>query len=209
MVSLSNHSGTYEGNHALLLTSALSEGSTLHLFDDVLPSIYNSLQNRLRHQKDGIMENVSKELISAVNPFYQKYKNLDNEITSKRPAADKWTLKEIIGHLIDSASNNHQRFVRLQIVDELIFPGYGKDNSKWLEIQKYNDMNFSDIMLLWKQYNVLIGNIIKVADESKLENRWINSEGDKKALKDLMTDYLRHLKDHLRHFEETLQEIKR
>ena len=155
------------------------------------------------------MENVVNELNSAVNAFYQKYKDLDNEISSKRPAADTWTPKEIIGHLIDSASNNHQRFVRLQIVDELTFPGYGKDNSKWLEIQKYNEMNFSDIMLLWKQYNVLIGHIIKVADESKLENRWINSEGDKKALRDLMTDYLRHLKDHLKHFEETLQEIKR
>jgi hypothetical protein len=155
------------------------------------------------------MEKIYNELNSVVNAFYKKYKDLDNEITSKRLAADKWTLKEIIGHLIDSASNNHQRFVRLQIVDELIFPGYGKDNSKWLEIQKYNEMNFSDIMMLWKQYNILIGNIIKKADVSKLENRWINSEGDKKALRDLMIDYVRHLKDHNQHFEQTLQEINR
>jgi hypothetical protein len=155
------------------------------------------------------MENVCNELNSVVNAFYNKYKDLDNEITSKRLGADTWTLKEIIGHLIDSASNNHQRFVRLQIVDELIFPGYGKDNSKWLEIQKYNEMNFADIILLWQQYNILIGNIIKRADVSKLENRWINSEGDKKALRDLMIDYVRHLKDHTQHFEQTLQEINR
>jgi hypothetical protein len=63
-------------------------------------------------------------------------------------------------------------------------------------------------MMLWKQYNVLIGNIIKVADESKLENRWINSEGDKIILRDLMIDYVRHLKDHTQHFEQTLREIK-
>ena len=155
------------------------------------------------------MEKVYNELDLVVNAFYNKYRDLDNEITSKRSAANKWTLKEIIGHLIDSASNNHQRFVRLQIVDELIFPGYGKDNSKWLEIQKYNEMNFSDIMLLWKQYNVLLGNIIKEVDESKLENRWINSEGDKIILRDLMIDYIRHLKDHTQHFGQTLQEINR
>jgi hypothetical protein len=155
------------------------------------------------------MEKVYNELDLVVNAFYNKYRDLDNEITSKRSAANKWTLKEIIGHLIDSASNNHQRFVRLQIVDELIFPGYGKDNSKWLEIQKYNEMNFSDIMLLWKQYNVLLGNIIKEVDESKLENRWINSEGDKIILRDLMIDYIRHLKDHTQHFEQTLQAIIR
>ena len=155
------------------------------------------------------MENVYNELNPIITVFYNKYKDLDNEITSKRPGTDKWTLKEIMGHLIDSASNNHQRFVRLQIVDELIFPGYGKDNSKWLEIAKYNEMNFSDIMLLWKQYNILIGNIIKGADESKLENCWKNSEGDKNTLRDLMIDYVRHLKDLVRHFEQTLEEINR
>jgi hypothetical protein len=155
------------------------------------------------------MENVCNELNSAVDALYVKYKGLDNDITSKRIDSDNWTLKEIIGHLIDSASNNHQRFVRLQIVDELKFPGYGKDNSKWLEIAKYNEMNFSDIILLWKQYNILIGNIIKRADESKWENRWLNSEGDKKTLRDLMIDYVRHLKDHVQHFEQTLEAINR
>ena len=155
------------------------------------------------------MKDVYLELGSIINDFYNKYKDMDNKITSKKPGVDRWTLKEIVGHLIDSASNNHQRFVRLQIVDELIFPGYGKDNSKWLEIAKYNEMNFSDIMLLWKQYNILIGNIIKGADESKFKNRWKNSEGDKQTLKDLMTDYVRHIKDHVKHFEETLEEIKR
>ena len=154
------------------------------------------------------MKDVYLELNSTVDDFFNKYKGLDNKITSTRLGVDKWTLKEIVGHLIDSASNNHQRFVRLQIVDELIFPGYGKDNSKWLEIQKYNEMNFADIILLWQQYNILIGNIIKRADVSKLENRWINSEGDKKTLRDLMIDYVRHLKDHTQHFEQTLQEIK-
>ena len=154
------------------------------------------------------MRDLANELNSAVVAFYNWYCGLNDEVTSKRPNADNWTLKEIVGHLIDSASNNHQRFVRLQIVDELTFPGYGQDNSKWLKIQKYNDMNFADIMVLWKQYNILISHVIKGVDESKLENRWQNSEGNKNTLRDLMTDYLRHLKDHLQHFEQTLEQIK-
>jgi hypothetical protein len=155
------------------------------------------------------MKDVYPELNSIIDGFYGKYKDLDNDITSKRSGSDNWTLKEIIGHLIDSASNNHQRFVRLQIVDELIFPGYGKDNSKWLGIEKYNELNFSDIMLLWKQYNVLIGNIIKQVDESKLGNYWRKPDGDKITLKDLMIDYVRHIKEHIKQFEETLEEVKR
>jgi hypothetical protein len=175
-----------------------------------VPAIYNSpLELWQGHKKERSMDGVYKELNSIINVFYNKYKDLNDEITSKRPGNGKWTLKEILGHLIDSASNNHQRFVRLQIVDELIFPGYGKDNSKWLEIEKYNELNFSDVILLWKQYNVLIGNIIKGADEGKLENYWIKSDGDKITLKDLMIDYVRHLKEHVKHFEQTLEEINR
>jgi len=154
------------------------------------------------------MENVYNELNSIINVFYSKYKDLDNEITSKRPGNDKWTLNEIMGHLIDSASNNHQRFVRLQITSALIFPDYSTDNAKWLKIEKYNDLSFSDITLLWRQYNVLLGNIIRKVDESKLENYW-ELDGDKITLKDLMIDYVRHLKDHLQHFEQTLEEINR
>jgi hypothetical protein len=154
------------------------------------------------------MENVYNELNSIINIFYSKHKDLDNEITSKRLGADSWTLKEIMGHLIDSASNNHQRFVRLQITKELIFPDYSQDNSKWLEIEKYNEQNFSDIMLLWKQYNVLLENIIRKVDKSKLENYW-ELDGDKITLKDLIIDYVRHLKDHLKHFEDTYEEINR
>jgi len=155
------------------------------------------------------MKDVYLELNSTVDDFFNKYKGLDNKITSTRLGVDKWTLKEIVGHLIDSASNNHQRFVRLQIVDELIFPGYGKDNSKWLEIEKYNELNFYDIISLWKQYNILIGNIIKETDEGKLENYWIKSDGDKITLKDLMIDYVRHMREHVKHFEETLKEINK
>ena len=154
------------------------------------------------------MRDVHLELTSIINDFYSRYKDLDNETASKRPGVDKWTLKEIVGHLIDSASNNQQRFVRLQIVDELIFPDYGKDNSRWIEIQKYNELNFSDIILLWKQYNVLIGNIMKEVDESKLGNYWEKPDGDKITLKDLMIDYVRHIKDHIKHFEETLEEVE-
>ena len=76
------------------------------------------------------MEDISQKLNSIVNNFYQKYQELNDEIISKRFSTDGWTLKETIGHLIDSTSNNHQRFVRLQIIDELIFPDYSQGNSR-------------------------------------------------------------------------------
>jgi hypothetical protein len=152
------------------------------------------------------MEDISQELNTLVNDFFAKHKTLDEEITLVDPGNDEWNLKEIIGHLIDSACNNHQRFVRLQIVDELVFPDYGQDNSRWIRIAGYNEIKFSDILLLWKQYNVLLGNIIKKVDSSRLDNCWI-ANGKRVTLKFLMTDYVRHIKDHIRQFEETLKTI--
>ena len=53
----------------------------------------------------------------------------------RRPAADKWSRKEILGHLVDSASNNHQGFVRAQLVEDLHFPPY--EQGGWVTVQRY------------------------------------------------------------------------
>jgi hypothetical protein len=70
------------------------------------------------------MQNMVHELSDAINAFYQKYADLGDIITIKRPIAEEWTLKEIIGHLINSASNYHQRLVGLQCVNEMNFFEY-------------------------------------------------------------------------------------
>lgn len=156
-------------------------------------------------QQSGNRE-IAAELNSSIDNFYKRYCQLDNTLTSKRPGKDMWTLKEIIGHLIDSASNNHQRFIRLQIADRLIFPDYGRDNLKWVELGHYNDLDFADVMLAWKQYNLLIVKIIGEVDESKLLNYWKTGEKEI-TLIELMTDYLRHLKEHLAAFNNTLKQL--
>ncbi|HEY32084.1 MAG TPA: DinB family protein [Dehalococcoidia bacterium] len=152
------------------------------------------------------MEKIYQDLKTIVDNFYQKYEDLSDEITSKSPGNNEWNLKEIIGHLIDSACHNHQRFVRLRIIDELVFPDYGQDNSRWIQIAGYNQMKFQDILSLWRQYNLVIANIIKGVDSSKLDNYWLLN-GERITLKFLMTDYLRHIGDHLNQFEKTLKEV--
>jgi hypothetical protein len=104
---------------------------------------------------------IYQELGEIVEEAYNKYVGLDDDITSIKVSPKEWSLKEIIGHLIDSVSNNHQRFIRLLLVFKLDFPEYGKDNWKWIELSKYNELGFDDILLLWKQYNILLVNINK------------------------------------------------
>src|SRR4030095_11660433 len=65
---------------------------------------------------------------------------------------NKWSAKQIIGHLIDSASNNHQRFVRAQFTNDLVCSGYAQDD--WVATQKYNDESWPDLVQLWAGYNM-------------------------------------------------------
>jgi len=142
----------------------------------------------------------------SVAEFYGQYSGLDDALASKRPEKDTWSLKEVIGHLIDSASNNHQRFIRLQITDRLVFPDYGKDNLRWVELGHYNDIGFADLILTWKQYNLLLGKIMEEVDVSSLSNCW-KTGGKEITLSELMIDYLRHLESHLVSFKNTLKQL--
>jgi hypothetical protein len=151
------------------------------------------------------MKELSEELLSLVMNFNSRFKDIANDTASKKIRPDKWTLKEILGHLIDSASNNQQRFVRLQIVKELVFPPY--DAETWLGIERINLLDYKLILSLWLNYNILLANIIKSSDPAKLENYWKKDE-DKISLKDLMIDYVRHLKEHLVHFEKRYVEVQ-
>jgi hypothetical protein len=125
---------------------------------------------------------------------------------SVHPAAGKWSKKEIIGHLLDSASNNHGRFVRAQLQDDLVFPGYDQDG--WVRVQRYQKRRWADLVRAWHAYNHQIANIMEAADEEALtrqrprhnlhELAWQTVPVSEPATLDyFMRDYVGHLKHHL------------
>jgi hypothetical protein len=156
------------------------------------------------------MINIAKEIDEIIEVYKRDFSDLDEQITSYRLDQDKWTLKEIIGHLIDSASNNHQRFIRFQLSDELEFPDYKR--SEWLRIENHQKMQFNDLLSLFYFYNKLIINIVLNIDESSLKRKW-NVPWDENSsyitFEDLLAHYVRHLKDHLAHFRERLMELEK
>src|SRR5262252_5088786 len=79
-----------------------------------------------------------------------------------RPAPGQWSPKEIVGHLIDSASNNHGRFVRAQLQDDLVFPGYEQDD--WVAVQRYQQCEWTDLVLLWQAFNHHIAHVMETAE---------------------------------------------
>src|SRR3989440_9017949 len=91
------------------------------------------------------------------------------EEESRVPRAEgKWSAKETLGHLIDSASNNHQRFVRAQFTDDLIFAGYEQEG--WVRVQNYQKESWPDLVQLWRLYNQHILLLISLVPEETRTN---------------------------------------
>ena len=121
-------------------------------------------------------------------------------------AEDKWSAKQIIGHLIDSATNNHQRFVRAQFTDELIFLGY--EQNEWVRVEHFQEEPWRNLVQLWQLYNQHILHIMKHAPEDtrtllrqrhnlhQLASEQIK-EDEPVTLEFFMRDYVDHMKHHL------------
>ena len=160
------------------------------------------------NQKMDILVEVADQLEHIVDSAVERWCNLPEETLTFRPCAEAWSIKEIIGHLIDSASNNHQRFVRLQFEHPLVFPDYSQDNILWVSIQKYQARTWTDLLELWRQFNFQLAHIMRSVDPDCLSHAWQVGAKTRITLFDLMTDYRRHLEDHLDQIGDTLDASK-
>lgn len=118
-----------------------------------------------------------------------------SRLTGDEPGPGEWTAREILGHLIDSASNNHQRFVRAQFAPLLVFPGY--EQEAWTMMQGYRDESWADLVALWAGYNRHLAHVIGMIPDSAAGHRCEIGGGEPVTLEFLVVDYLRHLRHHL------------
>ena len=116
-----------------------------------------------------------------------------------KPALNKWSKKEILGHLIDSATNNHQRFIKTQFeIEPLIF----YDQNNWNRCSNYNEIDSKHLISFWTIYNRHLIEIIKrIAKENYKKECNIGKE-KKVSLEWLIEDYVRHLEHHLKQIVE-------
>jgi hypothetical protein len=132
------------------------------------------------------------------------------EAAARRPAPGKWSAKEVVGHLIDSASHNHQRFVRAQLEDDLVFPGYAQE--EWVRTQHYQDAPWPELVTLWRDYNFHVARVMAAVPpavrhrEHRRHNlhqiAWRTVPAESPATLDyFMRDYVGHLKHHLQQIE--------
>jgi hypothetical protein len=141
------------------------------------------------------MQDTARELSSIVESASSSLLKLTEGESEIRTAEGKWSRKEILGHLIDSATNNHQRFVRVQLTDDLSLPGY--EQNAWVESQSYQTAGWSGLVGLWRAYNLHLAHLIAHIPEAKLSHRVTVGQDQPVTLEFLIHDYLSHLKHHL------------
>ena len=149
----------------------------------------------------------NEELLRLVCEWELRLLSLPEEVIGNRRNIQNRTIKQIVGHMVDSASNNTHRIIHLQYNSSpLIYPDYANlgNNDRWIAIQNYQNENWENLVQLWKYSNLHIAHVIDNVNPEKLNNEWISALQQRVSLKAMILDYLSHFKLHLNEIEDLI-----
>ena len=141
------------------------------------------------------MKEVSERLLSVIDAAEPRLRQISAAESAKPILNGGWSRKQVLGHLIDSASNNHQRFVRAALQPSLEFPRYDQDGN--VRVQAPQEADWVLLISLWTAYNRYLAHIIAHLPASKLETSIKIGDGEPLTLRFVASDYVRHLLHHL------------
>ena len=136
-----------------------------------------------------------REVLAEALPRLQA---ITDERASVNPAPEVWSAKQVLGHLVDSAANNHARWARMASEDNLTFPTWNQD--AWMTVQDWQGREWVDILTLWHAYNLHLARFASLLTPEALTHRarigTLNG-GEPMTLEELLAHYERHLRHHL------------
>lgn len=138
----------------------------------------------------------SQSLIHTIEKNIELLQLANDESFSLKPVEMNWSRKEILGHLIDSAANNHHRFVKIQF-ENLPYHIISYMQDEWVEINAYSTQSKENLIQLWSSYNIHLAHVIKNIPEFKFNYECILPDGSKVTLEFIIKDYIDHMIHHL------------
>ena len=153
-------------------------------------------------------DQICNELRNFITDWEQKLNSLPEDITSGRRNKQQRTIREIVGHMIDSATNNTHRIVHMHYQESPVsYPDYANlgNNDRWIAIQNYQEEDWDLLVKLWASINNHIVHVIQQVDEAKLQQVWISALGEEVSLQEMIMDYPRHFRLHLEEIDELIE----
>jgi len=153
-----------------------------------------------------ISTSLADELLSLTTSAVRKMSSIDDMVWERKSSPEKWSKKEILGHLIDSALNNHRRLILSENLDNYVFEGY--DQNHWVRANQYHLKSHLKLIRQWQAVNELLSDAIEHISDQRLqkkvtEHNWDRIGMKKLASKEALTlkyviqDYLFHTEHHL------------
>ena len=142
------------------------------------------------------MKDIARQIRSIIATAEPQLSRMNHDETGFKPAPQEWSKKEILGHLIDSAANNHQRFVRAAYGAATQFPPYEQET--WVRIQQYNQRPWESLIALWSAYNRHLIHVIESLPEDARSAACNIGKDQPAALDFVVKDYHSHLLLHLK-----------
>src|SRR5215471_5942022 len=149
------------------------------------------------HREAGAQPRGKAQLRALLSVLPGRLASISDVNAAAKPAPASWSAKQELGHLIDSAANNHQRIVRGQLEDNPALPNY--DGDRWVEIHDYQNRNWHQLISLWKAGNSQLLRAADAAPDSVWDHKLTIGESEPVTLRFVLDDYIDHMSSHLRH----------
>lgn len=153
------------------------------------------------------IRNNNNELKELLLEWSEKLMSLNNSEVIRNSNIQNRTIKQIVGHMVDSATNNIHRIVHLQYQKSpLTFPNYAThgNNDRWIAIQNYNEENWENLVNLWKYIHLHFIHVSSQINTKKLNQFWDAGDGELVSLQTMAIDFLRHFKLHISEINDLL-----
>jgi hypothetical protein len=147
-----------------------------------------------------------KQLRALIDESPSRLKELQIARVELKPSPSKWSPKEELGHLLDSAANNHQRIVRTQLEDKPKMPGY--DGDAWVKLHRYQQRNWQEMIELWRALNQQLLAAAEAVSDSAWSRTCTIADSQPLTLKFVFEDYIDHMLHHLVHIGVEADDLK-
>jgi len=145
------------------------------------------------------MQRASTDFTAQIAAIDKRLSAIPEQVTTREIRPGGWRGTEVLGHLVDSSVNNHQRFVRAALEGSYVGPGY--DQVGWVTLHGYSAMPWSELLAHWRAQNRLLARVVEQIPDHRFSAECRVGGGAPVTLAFLVEDYLRHLSDHVSQIE--------